>query len=160
MPPTEALSEVHALLAALQGGGMYTRTGLLLLPAFWLGREGEIAVRLSTSHVQYQDWKLAQLLPGQSFLMYDAERLINELDLLCRQEQSYATLLISLLDLPLSALTPAERRKFWKFYFEAFSKRPRAVLLALPEHAAALLPDDLEQCWRDAGRIAHWSQQA
>jgi hypothetical protein len=152
--------EVQALMAQLKGGGLYTRTALLLLPPFWLGREGAIAVRLGTSHVDYQQWKVAQLALGQNFLMYSAERLINELDILCREEQDYATLLVSLFDLPLSALSSAERRKFWNFFFEAFMKRPRAVLLGLPENMTELLPDDLERRWRSSGRLAYWPQQA
>ena len=160
-PPSFSLPlEVQAVMAKLEGGGLYTRTALLLLPPFLLGRESAIAVRLGTSHVDYQQWKVTQLVSGQHFLMYSADRLIDELDVLCREEQVYATLLVSLFDLPLSALSPAERRKFWKFFFETFMKRPRAVLLGLPENVTELLPDDLERLWRSSGRLAHWPQQA
>ncbi|WP_102126052.1 hypothetical protein [Deinococcus planocerae] len=153
---TNPTAEAREVVSRLNGRGLYTRTGLLLLPHNWLGREGEVAVRLGAAHVNYQAWKVGRLAPGQNFLMYSVQRLIEELDALCQEPHPYRTLLVSVFDLPLSALTPAERRIFWTFLFGTFSKRPRAVLLALPG-AAAVLPDDHEQAaWRAAGRLAHW----
>lgn len=149
-------AEAQAMVDRLNGSGLYTRTALLLLPHAWLGREGEVAVRLEAAHVNYQTWKVARLSPDQSFLRYSPGRLIEELDALCLHPHPYRTLLVSVFDLPLSALAPAERRSFWNFFFSTFSKRPRAVLLALPE-AAPVLPDDTAQdAWRTAGRLAHW----
>lgn len=153
--PTSGTAEAEALVHLLGGGGAYVRTGVLLLPKPWLGREGEIAVRLGASHVGYQQWKLGQLAPAQSFLLLSAERLIDELDQICLENRSRATLLVSLLGLPLTALRPDERSKFWHFMHGAFSKRPCSLLLALPEMASSALPSDPEQ-WQESGRLAHW----
>lgn len=151
-----AMAQAEALVHLLNSGGAYVRTGLLLLPEQWVGREGEIAVRLEASHVNYQQWKLGKLSPAQSFLMLSAERLIDELDQLCLENHPRTTLLISLLDLPLTALPPDARTRFWHFLHGAFSKRPRSLLLALPEAASPALPNDLES-WESSGRLAHWS---
>lgn len=153
--PSSGTAEAQALVHLLGSGGAYVRTGLLLLPKSWLGREGEIAVRLGASHVNYQQWKLSKFSTAQSFLLLSAERLIDELDELCLENHARATLLVSLLDLPLTALRPDERSKFWHFMHGAFSKRPRSLLLALPEMASAALPSDPEQ-WQASGRLAHW----
>ena len=150
-------AEPSEVVRLLNGGGLYVRTGLLLLPQKWLGREGELAVKLGVSHVNYQQWKTPQIQAGQSFLMYTAERLADELDALCQQKHPRSTLLVSLLDLPLTALHPAERRKFWQFMYSAFGKRPRGLLLTLPERTS-VLPDetDLEN-WLESRRLARWN---
>ena len=135
---------------------MYVRTGILQLSEDWVGREAEVAVRLGAEYVSYQEWKVSQLQPMQSFLLLSAQRLIDELDQLCVQYTMRDTLLVSLLDLPLSQLPAAERTKFWQFMHGGFSKRPRALLLALPEQAAAALPSDPE-AWVLAERVAVWS---
>lgn len=153
---TDPTAEAREVVSRLNGGGLYTRTALLLLPRDWLGREGEVAVRLGAAHVNYQGWKVERLAPGQNFLMYSAGRLIEELDAMCQEPHPYRTLLVSVFDLPLSALTPAERRAFWIFLFGTFSKRPRAVLLALPQGAAVLPDDNGQEAWRAAGRLVHW----
>ena len=92
---------------------------------------------------------------GQTFLLLSPERVIDDLDQLCLESHARATLLISLLDLPLTALYPAERTRFWHFLHDAFGKRPRHLLLALPDTATAILPSELEQ-WQADGRVAHW----
>ena len=143
-PHTPITSEAQALVGRLSSGGMYVRTGILQLSEDWVGREAEVAVRLGAEYVSYQEWKVSQLQPMQSFLLLSAQRLIDELDQLCVQYTMRDTLLVSLLDLPLSQLPAAERTKFWQFMHGGFSKRPRALLLALPEQAAAALPSDPE----------------
>lgn len=154
----QPITDAEELARLLNSGGLYVRTALLLLPANWLGREGEIAVKLGVSHVNYQQWKLPQVQAGQAFLMYSAERLIDELDAICREKHARSTLLVSLLDLPLSALHPAERRKFWHFLHGAFSKRARGLVLALPENATTVLPDQTDlQSWHESHRLAHWN---
>lgn len=149
------MADAEALVHLLASGGLYVRTGLLLLPAHWLGREGEIAVRLGATHVNYQQWKANRLAEGQTFLLLSPERLIDDLDQLCLESHARTTLLISLLDLPLTALHPAERTRFWEFLHGTFSKRSRYLLLALPDTAIAALPAGLRR-WQAGGRVAHW----
>ena len=162
MTPTEAgqiehQTEAAALAARLSGGGLYVRTALLLLPPHWLGREGEVAVRLNLSHVSYPTWKTAQLRSDQAFLMYSAERLITELGEICAEKHAHGTLLVSAFDLPLSALKAPERRKFWGFLQGTFIKRPRALLLTFPHEAEFLLPDESDLTrWQSEGRLSRW----
>lgn len=154
---SEALaSSADDVVRLLNGGGLYVRTALLLLPGSWLGREGDLAVKLGVTHVNYQRWKAQRIPPEQSFLLYSAERLVEELDALCREAHARSTLLVSVLDLPLSALPLTERRKFWHFIHAAFSKRARGLLLALPE-VAVVVPDEIDlESWRESGRLARW----
>ena len=155
----EQLRQVHDLAARLSGGGMYTRSALLLLPFNWVGREDEVAVRLGMGHVNYQAWKLSRLPKSQTYLLYSADRLIAELDDLCAGSHHFGTLLVSALDLPLSALAPDQRQTFWNFLFGAFSKRPRALLLALPVEAGDALPAHTAETWHAAERLAGWPAQ-
>ncbi|GGO38479.1 hypothetical protein [Deinococcus humi] len=156
LPPNPGTAEAETLVKLLSSGGQYVRTGILLLPSEWLGREGEVAARLGISHVNYAGWKAAQLPAPQSFLLLSADRLLGELDELCLESHPHTTLLVSLLDLPLTRLHPAERSKFWQFFCGGFSKRPRALLLALPEAATLALPAEAEG-WQTEGRLAAWS---
>lgn len=155
----DLLAAAHELAARLAGAGMYTRTSLLLLPHEWLGREDEVAVRLGMGHVDYRAWKLSHLSESQTYLLYSADRLIGELDDLCAGSHPFGTLLVSLLDLPLSALAPDQRQAFWNFLFGAFSKRPRALLVALPEKARDVLPGPTADAWRAAERLVSWPAQ-
>ncbi|PNY80834.1 hypothetical protein [Deinococcus koreensis] len=153
---TDGAAQARSVVALLNGGGLYTRTALLVLPLGWLGREGEISARLGIAHVHYQQWKLERISPDQSYLLYSAERLIAELDALCGEPYPYGTLLVSVFDLPLAALVPAELRKFWNYLFGTFSKRPRGVMLALPD-GAPILPTETDlEGWQAAGRLARW----
>ncbi|MGS0626057.1 hypothetical protein ACU8YE_24575, partial [Ralstonia sp. VS2407] len=143
-PAGAALSDAEALVRRLTGGGLYVKTGLLLLPRSWLGREGEVAARLNLGHLDYQAWRVARLRPGERFLRYSAERLLAELDTLCAERHASEHLLVSKLDLPVAALNGEECRKFWAFLHSAFSKRRRALLVAFPEGASELLPWDTD----------------
>lgn len=152
-----ALEPVQELAARLSGGGMYTRTAILLLPHGWVGREDEVAVRLGMGYVDYRAWKLSHLHESQTFLLYSADRLIAELDDVSAESHPFGSLLISLLDLPLSALAPDQRQTFWNFLFGAFSKRLRALLVALPEEANNVLPAHTADTWREAERLVSWT---
>lgn len=148
----------QALVRRLTGGGLYVRTGLLLLPQPWLGREAEIAARLNLGLVNYPTWRAAHLRPGERRLRYTADRLIAELDAMCAEPQPVAHLLVANLDLPVAALSGEERRKFWAFLQGAFAKRPRALLVSLPQSAGDLLPWDTElDQWKGQGRLTAWN---
>lgn len=145
------------LVRRLTGGGLYVKTGVLLLPRPWLGREGEVAARLNLGRLDFQHWRAARLKPGERFLRYTAERLLAELDEVCKERHQAEHLLIANLDLPVAALNGEERKKFWDFLNNAFSKRSRALLITFPAQATELLPweTDLKH-WKDQGRLAPW----
>lgn len=148
----------EALVRRLTRGGLYVKTGLLLLPRLWVGREKEVAARLNLGHLDYQSWRVAQLRPGERLLRYSADRLIAELDAICTARHEAQHLLVSNLDLPVAALSGEERRKFWTFLHSAFTKRPRALLAAFPEAAEELLPWDTDLAqWKDQGRVSTWN---
>ena len=162
MPIEEAASGAgfvgaEALVRRLTGGGLYVKTGLLLLPRPWLGREEEVAARLNLGFLDYQDWRVERLRPGERLLRYSAERLVAELDRICAERHEAQHLLLSNLDLPVAALSGEERQKFWSFLHSAFTKRPRALLVAFPQTAEELLPwkADLAS-WKDQGRLSTW----
>lgn len=151
-------SLVRELVDRLLGGGLYTRTALLLLPHKWLGREAEVAARLGIGYINYQDWKSKELTEAHTFLLYSSERLLNEIDDLCSRNQPYSAVLLSSLDLPLSSLNLQHRHTFWEFLFAAFNKRPRALILALPEEAVDALPKGSAlDIWKSTGRLVRWS---
>lgn len=153
-----AMGAADALARRLVGGGLYVKTGLLLLPRRWLGREAEVAARLNLGHLDYQRWRVARLRPGERLLRLSAERLVAELDAICTERHEAQHLLLSTLDLPVAALSGEERRKFWSFVQSAFSKRPRALLIAFPQDAEELLPWDADlQPWKDQGRLSTWN---
>jgi tRNA nucleotidyltransferase/poly(A) polymerase len=152
------ITEALALVRRLTGGGLYVKTGVLLLPRSWLGREKEVAARLNLGHFDYQSWRVARLRPDERFLRYSAERLLGELDAICAERHEAQHLLLASLDLPVSALSGEERRKFWTFLHHGFTKRPRALLTAFPQAAEELLPWDAELIqWKDQGRLCTWN---
>ncbi|WP_158679835.1 hypothetical protein [Deinococcus sp. NW-56] len=156
--PGVGVSEAEALVRRLTGGGLYVKTGLLLLPRLWLGREKEVAARLNLGHLDYQTWRVERLRLGERRLRYSADRLIAELDAICTERHEAHHLLLSNLDLPVAALSGEERRKFWTFLHSAFAKRPRALLATFPEAAEELLPWDTDLAqWKDQGRLSTWN---
>ena len=151
-------AEAEQLVRRLMGGGLYVKTGVLLLPRPWLGRESEVAARLNLGRLDFQHWRAARLQPGERILRYTAERLLAELDVICKEQHQTEHLLIANLDLPVAALNGEERKKFWDFLNNAFSKRRRALLMTFPTQATELLPweTDLKH-WKDQGRLAAWA---
>lgn len=150
--------EVEALVRRLTGGGLYVKTGMLLLPRRWLGREKEVAARLNLEHLDYQSWRVERLRPGERLLRYSADRLVAELDVICSEPHKVRHLLLSNLDLPVAALSGEERRKFWAFLHSAFTKRPQGLLVAFPQAAEELLPWDADLAqWKDQGRLCTWN---
>lgn len=152
------VSEAEALVRRLTGGGLYVKTGLLLLPRHWLGREKEVAARLNLGYFDYQGWRVARLRPGERLLRYSADRLIAELDAICAEPHEVRHLLLFNLDLAVAALSGEERRKFWTFLHSAFTKRSRALLVAFPQAAEELLPWDADLAkWKEQGRLCPWT---
>lgn len=148
----------ESLARRLSGGGLYVRTGLLLLPQLWLGREAEIAARLNLGFIDYPAWRAARLRDGEKLLRYSAERLVSELDAICAESQDSNHLLVANLDLPVSALNGEDGRRFVTFLRENFSKRPRSLLVCLPQSAGAALPWDADlDVWTREGRLARWN---
>lgn len=148
----------EALVRRLTGGGLYVKTGLLLLPRPWLGREEEVAARLNLGYLDYQEWRVARLQPGERRLRYSTARLVAELDAICAERHEAQHLLLSNLDLPVAALGGEERQQFWAFLHSSFTKRARALLVTFPQAAEDLLPwgTDLEH-WKDQGRLITWN---
>ncbi|GGL18967.1 hypothetical protein [Deinococcus radiotolerans] len=152
------LEEVEALVRRVTGGGLYVKTGMVLLPQRWLGREKEIAARLNLGHLDYQRWRVGRLRPGERLLRYSADRLIAELDAICAEKHEVRHLLVSNLDLPVAALSGEELRKFWAFLHSAFTKRSQGLLVAFPLAAEELLPWDADLAqWNDQGRLCTWN---
>ncbi|MBB6017422.1 hypothetical protein ACFP9V_18665 [Deinococcus radiopugnans] len=151
-------AEASALVRRLTGGGLYVKTGLLLLPDAWLGREKEVAARLNLGHLDFQSWRVARLRPDERLLRYSADRLIAELDAVCAERHEAQHLLLSNVDLPIAALSGEERQQFWTFLHSTFIKRPRALLAAFPQAAEELLPWDADLAqWKDQGRLCTWN---
>lgn len=131
------------------------RTGLWLLPAGELARLPEYAARLGLDLADIRQPLLRQVMPGQRFLRLGVRELIEALDAICLNEQASDCVLVTNSDLIVARLNYDERKELWDTLYRGFPYRPRAVLLALPRGAAALLPVTQQlEGWRKEGRLA------
>lgn len=149
-----------SLVALLQGVTLRNRTGLLLLPSAWLGRESEAAVRLAIGYGDLQVAALASVAPGQKYLGLSWSGLIDgHISPLLRDSRpDGGCLLASNVDILLSALKPTDRGNFWRFLREDF--RPSwGLILTLPETTRRLITDEEIGRWAADRRLTCWPER-
>ena len=143
------------VIETLRHGSLRVRTGLWLLPAAELARLPDYAARLGLDLADIRQPLLRHVTLDQRFLRLGVREFIEALDAVCLNEQASDCLLVANSDLIVARLNYDERKELWETLYRGFPYRPRAVLLAMPRAAAALLPvaQQLEG-WRKEGRLA------
>lgn len=147
------------LVGCLRGVSLKKRTGILVVPLPWLGRECEIATRLGISYEDERELVLNRLPPGQRFLGQSWKDVIaQDLDkLVCNSRLDGDCVLVANVDIIISSFLETDRNLFWKFLFDSY-KPSKGVLLALPDNTQRLLTDT--ERWTRAGRLANWLEGA
>lgn len=138
----------------VRGGRLDCRTGILLLGARQLGREKELAARLNLDAVDYLEWRLNKVEPGQRYLGMSKESVIQELDEICALNSPTDALLVYNFDAALAYLPYLERSYVWNFLRDSFRKRSKALVFTMPAQAEHLLPDESARViWHLGGRL-------
>ena len=142
------------LIQTLRHGGLRVRTALWLLPATDLARLPDEAARLGVNLVDVRRPLLENLAPDQRFLNLGVREIIEALDALCQDNQKGDCLLVTDCDLLIAGLSYHERKAIWDTLYRGFPHRPRAIILAMPQRASGLLPDERQlDLWRREGRL-------
>lgn len=154
MPPTTTLTEV---ITALRGPRFRVRTALWLAPPDVVGREADAAARLGLDAADARRPILDALDPDSRFLGLDPDRIVAALDAIATGPHRTDCALVYNLDLLVARLPFQARDAFWDTLYRGFPHR-RALLLAVPRSAEALLPrDGALDLWRREGRLAEVS---
>jgi hypothetical protein len=132
-----------------------TRTGVLLLDATHFGKEPDLATQLDIEPFDYARRIREELPAGATHVSLDATTEEERLDAIAVSVTGYDCVLIYNFDLALARLESNERTQLWNNLWASFSKKPRALLLAVPCEAAHLLPagEDRER-WIEGRRMA------
>ena len=131
------------------------RTGLFLLPKHLLGCEKSLSVRFDLDAVDYTDWCERYLREGEKYLRFDGDKLLEYLHEACYGDFMMDCLLVYNFDLALAYLPYLERERVWVFLRDHFRKRPRGLILSMPEGASRLLPDPAAlEVWTKGNRLA------
>jgi hypothetical protein len=153
-------SDPGRLVSTLRAIGNRNRTGIILVPASWLGREDEIAVRLGVGHVDSRAWVLSHLAAGQRYLGANWRSLIGrELhQMVSAGGQVGGCLMVGNFDLFISALPTSERDALWR-HLRSVERPPYGLILALPSQTSRLIEPTERDRWQAAGRFAIWTEE-
>lgn len=143
---------VNDLIQSLRYSGLRVRTALWLLPAADLSHLPDKAARLGVDLADVRQPLLKNVAPQQRFLGLGVRECVEALDTLCQDIQATDCIVVANFDLLVARLSYQGRKELWQMVFNGFPYRPRALLLAMPSGAAALLPDELES-WRKDKRL-------
>jgi len=147
------------LVDSLRGSTLRYRTGILLLPVPWLGREREVAARLGIAFQDERERVLRQMAPGQRFLGIGWQDVIAQHleDLVRNGRPEGDCILIANLDLLVCSFSTEDRSHFWRNLREIV--RPTwGLLLALPIETRRILTEEERLRWTSAGRVAIWTK--
>lgn len=146
------------LIKLLRSGELRCRTGILLLPDKWLGREPDVAARLDIDCLDYAQTLQEAFSYGTAYVDIDVSSELDRLDTLASNLTVSDCLLIYNIDLALSKLyIEGSTSALWNGIWEKLSNRSVSLVIAVPEGAKRLLPDSesLEH-WVASGRIARY----
>jgi len=127
------------------------RTAILLLNNHYFGRESSLAAQFNLDPVNYAEWRLGKVKPGQRYLGLSKERLLQEIDEICQLETPTNALLLFNLDIALAYLPYLDRGYVWEFLRDSFRKRRKALVITMPAQADHLLPDESSRCIWQSG---------
>ncbi len=144
------------LVGCLSGRSLRNRTGILLVPLSWLGREPEIASRLGISFNDERERVLGQLTSSQRYFGQTWKDLAEDLDSMIQNSRPDGRcILVANLDIVLSSLGTDDRSLLWSFLYENY-KPSYGLLLTLPNEARRLIKEQELSTWTDTGRLAIW----
>ena len=145
---------MNEVIQTLRYGGLRVRTALWLLPLDQLTRLPDSAARLGIHLVDVRQPLLDTIAPDQRFLSLRLREFVNALDTLCKDSQASDCLLVTNCDLIIAKLTYRERKDLWETLHSGFPNRSRALLIVMPDSAAALLPTQEQlNLWEKEGRL-------
>lgn len=148
----------HDVIQLVRGSQLHCRTAILLLNKHHLGKEISLATQFNLDPVNYAEWRLSKVEPGQRYLGLSKESLVQELDEICQLPTPTNALLLYNFDIALAYLPYLDRPYVWNFLRDSFRKRPRALIIAIPAQADHLLPDEAARViWHLGRRIASLS---
>lgn len=148
------------LVRLLASQELRIRTGILELPIKLLGTEANLAVELGVGYQNICDWKANRIPPDQSHLGLSCEVIISDLAeaLLDKTLPGYCVW-VSGIDALLASIPFDDRMRFWDFVRGTF-RRPRGLLLSIPERAVRVLPESERASWIQFGRLSTWADPA
>ena len=148
------------LVRSLKGQTLRYRTGILLLPTPWLGREREVAARLGISYEDERERVLRHLAPSQRFLGVGWQDVIAQYleDLIHDGRPEGDCILVANLDLLVCSFSTEDRRHFWRNLRE-IARPAWGLLLALPFETRRILTEEERLLWTSAGRVAIWTKE-
>jgi hypothetical protein len=145
----------HDVIRLVRGTRLQCRTAILLLSEQYLGREDTLAARFNLDPVNYAEWRLQKVAPGQCYLGLSKELIVQDLDEICLVKTHTDALLLFNLDIALAYLPYLDRAYVWGFLRDRFRKRRKALVITMPAQANDLLPDESSRLiWQSGGRLA------
>lgn len=145
---------IREMTARVCGSTLVCRTGILLLPKPYLGREESLAVKLGLEPIDYPAWLQTQMYSGARFLRLTQEKLLQDIDIICSARYRFNCVLLFNFDLAVAYLEYLERPYLWEFLRDRFKKRPNGLIVTMPEQAQKLLPIETEQeIWSRGKRL-------
>jgi len=145
----------HDVIQLVRGTQLQCRTAILLLSKQHLGREVALAAQFNLDPVDYAEWRLRRVEPGQRYLGLSKELLVQDLDEICQLKTHTDALLLFNLDIALAYLPYLDRAYVWEFLRDRFRKRRKALVITMPAQADHLLPDEPSKfIWQSGGRLA------
>ncbi|MEI6914102.1 MAG: hypothetical protein WCL39_03125 [Armatimonadota bacterium] len=150
-------SSVTKLVRLVRGMSLRCRTGIILLPVRYTGREREVAARIELDAVDYAEEILRGALPGTFYLDINAEADERRLDALIRDTDGGDALLVYNFDIALARMDPQDRFYLWHSIKDRLAYGRKALLIAIPQGAIKLLPPEKDLAvWMSDSRIAHY----
>ncbi len=142
---------VNDVIQTLRFGGLRVRTALWLLPAVALKQLPDKAARLGIDLADVRQPLLDSFAPEQRFVRLGTRECVTALNTLCQRDQATDCILVANCDLLIARLNTDERKDLWEILYRGFPHRSRALLLAMPQDAAALLPSEQQ--------LAYWTKE-
>ncbi len=145
------LNSPSEVVAFIRSRSMRVRTGIWLMPPSYLGQERNEAARLQIDAADLRSRLLTSLPEGARFAGLTPDRVLALLDETSQHPGASDCVLVYNVDLLLARLTRTDRKIVWQRLYQSMPYRRRALLVAIPDTAEALLPsaDDLAQWGRD-----------
>ncbi len=142
MEQPDPLKPVRELIVLLRRPTLRTRVGVWRMPPGHVGRELDVAARLGIEAIDVRDVILERLPAGTRFVRLTSEKVLEALDAIASSSGKTDCALIFNVDLLLAGLKRDERQEVWRGLFDGMPYRSRALVVAVPETATELLPDD------------------
>ena len=135
------MSELYNLVDLLCSKVLVNRTGLLLVPHSYLGKEADLVAGLNLDSIDICDFYSKRIPEGSKFISLSVGKLIITIEDITNISGLSDAVLVYNLDLLLSKLTQLERHQTWDRLFHAFPHKKRGVLFFMLSKSENLIPD-------------------